>query len=132
MTGKRKRYAAEFKAKVAMEALRGELTASQLATKHGVHQTMIGDWKRQAMKGARPSRLRVAPALGISPTAAWRGIRKRAHSLPAPSGSPRLVGAENLNLGHRCHSSHRHSDRLWADPTAAPSLASLAEAECNE
>jgi transposase len=51
MTGKRKRYAAEFKAKVAMEALRGELTASQLATKHGVHKTMIGDWKRQAMEG---------------------------------------------------------------------------------
>jgi transposase len=51
MTGKRKRYAAELKAKVAMEALRGELTASQLATKHGVHQTMIGDWKRQAMEG---------------------------------------------------------------------------------
>ena len=51
MTGKRKRYSAEFKAKVAMEALRGELTASQLATKHGVHQTMIGDWKRQAMEG---------------------------------------------------------------------------------
>jgi transposase len=51
MTGKRKRYAAEFKAKVAMEALRGELTASQLATKHGVHQTMIEEWKRQAMEG---------------------------------------------------------------------------------
>ena len=32
MTGKRKRYSAEFKAKVAMEALRGELTVSQLAT----------------------------------------------------------------------------------------------------
>ena len=51
MTGKRKRYSAEFKAKVAMEALRGELTVSQLATKHGVHQTMIGDWKHQAIEG---------------------------------------------------------------------------------
>ncbi len=51
MTGKRKRYSAEFKAKVAMEALRGELTASQLATKHGVHQTLVGEWKRQAMEG---------------------------------------------------------------------------------
>ena len=51
MMGKRKRYSAEFKAKVAMEALRGELTASQLATKHGVHQTMINDWKRQAVDG---------------------------------------------------------------------------------
>jgi len=51
MTGKRKRYTAEFKAKVAMDALRGELTTSQLSTKHGVHQTMIGDWKRQATEG---------------------------------------------------------------------------------
>ena len=51
MTSKRKRYSAEFKAKVAMESLRGDLTVSQLATKHGVHQTMIGDWKRQAVEG---------------------------------------------------------------------------------
>ena len=51
MAGKRKRYGAEFKARVALEALRGELTAAQLATKHGVHQTMVGEWKRQAMDG---------------------------------------------------------------------------------
>ena len=51
MTGKRKRYSAKFKARVALEALHGELTVSQLAAKHGVHQTLIGDWKRQAMDG---------------------------------------------------------------------------------
>lgn len=51
MTGKRKRYSAEFKARVALEALRGDLTVSQLATKHGVHQTLIGDWRRQALSG---------------------------------------------------------------------------------
>ncbi len=51
MMGKRKRYSAEFKAKIALEALRGELTVSQLAAKHGVHQTLIGDWKRQALDG---------------------------------------------------------------------------------
>ncbi len=51
MTGKRKRYTAEFKARVALEALRGELTAAQLATKHGVHQTMIAAWKKQAVDG---------------------------------------------------------------------------------
>jgi len=51
MTGKRKRYSAEFKAKVALEALRGDLTVSQLATKHGVRQTLISDWKRQALDG---------------------------------------------------------------------------------
>jgi len=51
MPGKRKRYPAEFKAKVVLEALRGELTVSQLAAEHGVHQTLIGDWKRQALDG---------------------------------------------------------------------------------
>ena len=35
----RKRYSAEFKAKVALEAIRGELTLSQLGARHGVHQT---------------------------------------------------------------------------------------------
>jgi transposase len=51
MTGKRTRYSAEFKAKVALEALRGELTTVQLAAKHGIHHTMVGKWKRQAVEG---------------------------------------------------------------------------------
>ena len=51
MTGKRTRYSAEFKAKVALEALRGELTTAQLAAKHSIHQTMVSEWKRQAMEG---------------------------------------------------------------------------------
>jgi transposase len=51
MTSKRRRYSAEFKAKVALEALRGELTTAQLGAKHGIHQTMVGEWKRQAMEG---------------------------------------------------------------------------------
>jgi transposase len=51
MTGKRKRYGADFKAKVALEALRGELTTAQPASRHGVHQTMVSDWKRQAVAG---------------------------------------------------------------------------------
>lgn len=51
MSGKRKRYTAEFKARVALEALRGELTVSQLVAKHGVHQTMVSAWKRQALDG---------------------------------------------------------------------------------
>lgn len=45
MTGKRKRHGAGFK------ALRGELTAARLAAKHGVHQTMAGEWERQALEG---------------------------------------------------------------------------------
>ena len=51
MTGKRTRYSVDFKAKVALEALRGELTTAQLAAKHGIHQMLAGEWKRQAMEG---------------------------------------------------------------------------------
>ena len=51
MMGKRQRYSAEFKAKVALEAIRGDLTVVQLVAKHGVHQTLINAWKRQAVEG---------------------------------------------------------------------------------
>ena len=47
----RKRYGADFKAKVALEAIRGELTLAELAAKHTIHQTMIAAWKRQAIEG---------------------------------------------------------------------------------
>ena len=33
----RKRYTGEFKAKVALEAIRGDLTLGELAAKHGIH-----------------------------------------------------------------------------------------------
>ena len=47
----RKRYSVEFKAKVALEAIRGDLTLAELAAKHGIHHTMIATWKRQAIEG---------------------------------------------------------------------------------
>lgn len=47
----RKRYSCEFKSRVALEAIRGEQTLAELASKHGVHQTMIAQWKRQAIEG---------------------------------------------------------------------------------
>jgi len=55
MTGQRKRYSADFKAKVALEAIRGELTMAQLVSKHGVHQTMINAWRKQAIEGMAAS-----------------------------------------------------------------------------
>ena len=46
-----KRYSAEFKAKVALEAIRVDLTLAELGAKHGIHHTMIEAWKRQAVVG---------------------------------------------------------------------------------
>ena len=47
----RKRYGADFKAKVALDAIKGEQTLAELAAKHGIHQTMIAGCKRQAIEG---------------------------------------------------------------------------------
>jgi transposase len=51
----RKRYSADFKARVALEAIKGEQTLAELSAKHGVHQTMIAAWKRQAIEGMASS-----------------------------------------------------------------------------
>lgn len=47
----RKRYGAGLKAKVALEAIRGELTMAELASRHGVHPATVAAWKRQAIEG---------------------------------------------------------------------------------
>jgi transposase len=52
MSDKRKRYGAEFKAKVAVAALRNEETLSELARRFGVHPTLINNWKRALLDGA--------------------------------------------------------------------------------
>jgi len=49
---KRKQHAPEFKAKVALEAPKGEETAAELASRFGVHPTMIHQWKRALLEGA--------------------------------------------------------------------------------
>jgi transposase-like protein len=52
MGKKRKVHSPEFKAKVALAALKNEETAAQLASRFGVHPTMISTWKRQLLDGA--------------------------------------------------------------------------------
>lgn len=51
MAGERKNYGAGVKAKVALEAIRGELTVAELVAKLGGQQTLINTWKRQALEG---------------------------------------------------------------------------------
>ena len=47
----RRRFTAAFKARVALEALRGDKTIQEIATKHKVHPNQVSAWKRQAVDG---------------------------------------------------------------------------------
>jgi transposase-like protein len=49
MTTTRKRYSPKFKARVAMEAIRGEKTLSQLGSQFRVHPMQIAKWRKAAL-----------------------------------------------------------------------------------
>lgn len=66
MSNKRKIHKPEFKAKVALEAIRGMKTSSELASRFQVHPTQINTWKKQALEGLPESFRRSSPAKQIS------------------------------------------------------------------
>ena len=51
MNKKRNQYSSEFKAKVALSAIREEGSLSELSSRYGVNANMISRWKKQALKG---------------------------------------------------------------------------------
>ena len=53
MGQKRRRFPAEFKAKVALAAFRGDRTINELASQFEVHPSQIGTWKKQLQEAAR-------------------------------------------------------------------------------
>lgn len=48
----RRNHAAAFKAKVALEAVRGERTVAEIAQKHDVHPNQVTEWRRQLLDSA--------------------------------------------------------------------------------
>ena len=53
MTRKRRNFGPEFRARVALEALREEMTLAELAKKHDVHPNMISNWKKQIIENSQ-------------------------------------------------------------------------------
>jgi putative transposase len=52
MAGKRKQHTAAFKAQVALAALKGDQTINEIASRFGVHPTLIHGWKKHLLSGA--------------------------------------------------------------------------------
>ncbi len=52
MKRSRRNHSPIFKAKVALEAIRGEATLTEIAQKHGIHPNQIAAWRRQLLEHA--------------------------------------------------------------------------------
>ena len=48
----RKQYSADLKAKIALEAVKGQRTVQEIASHYGIHPTMVTNWKKQMVEGA--------------------------------------------------------------------------------
>lgn len=47
----RKSFSPDFMAKVALAAMKGDMTAAELSSKYEVHRSQIGNWRKRAMDG---------------------------------------------------------------------------------
>lgn len=52
MSKKRKQYSSNFKAKVALAAIKGDQTTSELAARFQIHPTMVNSWKKELLERA--------------------------------------------------------------------------------
>ena|SRR5579862_2412640 len=66
----RRRHSSQFKAQVALEALKGQKTLNELASEFGVHPVQIAQWKRQLLD---------ASASIFDSSASRRGEREQDH-----------------------------------------------------
>lgn len=86
MSRQRKIYSAEFKAKVALAAIKGQQTINEMAASFGVHPNQVTQWKKQALEAIPDSfsahRVR-ASALGR---------RTQGATLPADRSTQSRVG----------------------------------------
>jgi transposase-like protein len=52
MRRQRRQYSADWKAKIALEAIKGQRTVQEIASHYEVHPTLVTHWKKQLLEGA--------------------------------------------------------------------------------
>ena len=130
---KRKNFSGEFKAKVALEAIRGIKTVNEIGQEFGVHPTQVGMWKKElqeqasslfdAKRGPKPAdpsasaeRLyseigRLKPVLSLSKGWSWTGLKKSpgsaSRSTQTMGQHHRTTGADSAMRTGRCEPFHR-------------------------
>ncbi len=87
MSKTRRNHSAQFKAKVAIEALAGEKTIHEIAAKHQIHPTQVTQWRRQLIDQAAEVFGKGGSQMGLS------------YPLLRASPSSSTVGGRILNHG---------------------------------
>jgi transposase len=64
--GRPAKHSVDFKARVVLSVLRGEMSGAEAARRHGVSETSIGKWKEQFVAAGRAG---LASAAAVRPSA---------------------------------------------------------------
>jgi transposase-like protein len=95
---KRRDHDAGFRARVALEAVKGERTVSELAAEYGVHPTMIHQWKKALLDAAAEIFERGGKAAPQSMRTRWDRCMPRLGSWLWPT----IFCLESSSLGSAC------------------------------
>lgn len=52
MKRSRRNHSPKFKARIALEALKGDVTLAELSSRHGIHVNQIAQWRKQLLERA--------------------------------------------------------------------------------
>ena len=78
---KRRNFSTEFKAKVALAAIRGDGTMAELASRYSIHPNMITKWKKQAVAEMKEGFGRNAPNRDLSREAEIKTLQAKVGEL---------------------------------------------------
>jgi transposase-like protein len=90
----RRSFSAEMKARIALEAIKGQKTIQEIASHYGVHRNQVTNWKQQAIQGVPTlfADRRSHPDSGPS------GINDRARFVPDPVSPLLLLKVKEYKL----------------------------------